>query len=320
MNILVIGVGGMIGDAVMARLPSDQNTVVAVSRSVSAQEKGGLICAYGDRAKPETILALVKRYKIDAVVDVVAYLPEETDRLVAILDGEVRHYVLLSSSDVYRNYGLLHRKETGAPTPGLLSEEAPLRTIWYPYRGETARGADDPDRWLDTYDKIPIEGVVRNMKANWTVLRLPMVFGPADRQRRFRWIVQPMLARADEIDIPQAWSDWTTTYGYVGNVAAAICDVVGDRRAFNAIFNVTDTPPVPHGVWIQRFADALGWQGKIRTTASEESALARATSALDLSVPLSLSGEKLHSALEFKAPFDLDEAIADTIAFERTFN
>ncbi len=321
MKVLVLGAGGMIGNAVVDQLIlSEQNMIVSASRNTSPAVNNRLVTVQADRAKPEMVLALVKRYKVDVIVDVVAYRPGETDRLITILDGQIGHYVLLSSSDVYRNYGLLHRMETGSPTLGLLDENAPLRSIWYPYRNKVARRIGDPDLWLDAYDKIPIEAAVRRMKTDWTILRLPMVFGPEDRHRRFRWVIQPMLAGIGELEVPQPWLDWTTTYGYVGNVAAAICDVLADTRAFNSIFNVTDTPPAPHSVWVQRFAEALGWTYNIKAPAGEERGLALAISALDLSVPLALSGEKLCTAVAFKAPFDLDDGIAHTVAFERGLN
>ena len=61
------------------------------------------------------------------------------DGLLDALAGRVRRYVLISSCDVYRDYGLLTQTEAGEPNAGPITEAAPLRTSRYPYRGPEPR-------------------------------------------------------------------------------------------------------------------------------------------------------------------------------------
>jgi nucleoside-diphosphate-sugar epimerase len=197
-----------------------------------------------------------------------------------------------------------------------MNEQAPLRTSRYPYRAPTPRAADDPMRWMDDYDKIPIEEATQTFRADWTILRLPMVFGPGDRQRRFRWAIEPMRAGADTLEIPPQWADWLTTYGYVENIGAAIALASGHNKASRTILNVGDSEPVAHGEWIERFRRATGWQGAVRETNSPTNPIAKATHRLDLSIPLHISSRKLCGELSFAPPIDVHSCVERTVADE----
>lgn len=313
---MVLGSGGMIGNGTADALGRAGHRVLRVSRSIDSGDAAG-DWQKADRADAGSIRALVQRDKIEVVIDIVAYHASSTRRLLDALGDTIDHYVMISSSDVYRNYGLLHRLETGNPDPGLLDEMAPLRSSRFPYRQARRRDADDPLRWMDDYDKIPVEGIVQSIEANWTILRLPMVFGEGDRQHRFRWAVAPMLEGVARLQIPSVWSNWVSTYGYVGNVCAAIAACVGHSNAANRIFNIADGQPVPHSEWVRRFAASSDWGGVLEFVDDANHPVARATAALDLSVPLKLSGQSLVDSLGFEAPVSPSAAIAATLEDER---
>ena len=98
----------------------------------------------GDRSSPKRLLQIVRAQNIDTVVDVIPMMLADTEPLLACLDGEIDHYVMISSSDVYARYERLHKRATGGVNTGALDENAPLRTTRYPYRTDTPRPAGDP--------------------------------------------------------------------------------------------------------------------------------------------------------------------------------
>ncbi|MEO0982257.1 MAG: NAD-dependent epimerase/dehydratase family protein [Pseudomonadota bacterium] len=317
MRVMILGCGGAIGRAAADALTAAGIEPVGVRRRGEAGGFPGRVLA-ADRDDPAAIARLCEAERIETVIDMVAMSEASTTPLFDPLAGRIERYVLISSCDVYRNYGLLHRSETGEALAAPACEDSPLRSNRYPYRAETPRAADDPARWMDDYDKIPVEDAARAQAGfEWTILRLPMVYGPGDRQRRFRWLAEPILAGADEIAAPAAWLDWRTSYGFVGDVGAAIACAATDPRAFGEAFNLGDAAHVDHRAWIARFADAAGWRGAVRDDPAPGSPLAAAASALDLAVPLLVSTDKIRTELGFVEPVSLADRIARTIADER---
>jgi nucleoside-diphosphate-sugar epimerase len=315
MRVLVIGGGGPIGQAAIGAFAARGDTVVWTSRQPLPSPGAADGHLQADRARPTEMARIVREQRIDTVVDMVAYALADTEPLLGALESLVGRHVLVSSGDVYRNYELLHRKAAGAPDRGPLDEAAPLREGRFPYRGAQPRTDDDPNRWMDDYDKIPIEAAVRNMACDWTTLRLPMVYGPGDRQRRFRWAIAPMRSQVPVLEAPRPWLAWTTTYGFIDNVGAAIAHAAGHARAARAVFNLADETPMNHWAWAERFRVATGWQGEVRAT-DGDTPFAQAVSAMDLSVSFDISAARLFTELGFAPPVDVETAARLTVADE----
>ncbi|MEM6412033.1 MAG: NAD-dependent epimerase/dehydratase family protein [Pseudomonadota bacterium] len=310
MKIMIIGAGGFVGSAVERACIASGHIVTCISRKRGDAKQGHLS---GDRNDPEQISRMVASHAPDAIIDMIAYGTETTEALLDALDGWDGRYVLISSADVYRNFGLLHRKEDGTPDLGILAETAPLRSNFYPYNLPEPRPDDAPDKWMDGYDKIPIEAAVQGRRPDWTVCRLPMVYGPANPQPRFNWAIGPLKAGVSILPLPGPWLDWITTFGFVDNVAAAIAHVTAHSAASRETFNITDDDDaVAHTGWIERFATVLNWSGEIARVDDADHPIARATEALDLSVPLNLSGEKLRQLTGFSPPVSLEDCLIRT--------
>ncbi|MFT3967585.1 MAG: hypothetical protein QM690_17055, partial [Sphingobium sp.] len=138
-------------------------------------------------------------------------------------EGRAGRMVLVSSSDVYRAYGRLTKSEPGPPEPVPLDEDAPLRSVLFPYRGMEAQLGD----YARDYEKILAEQALREAgELDWTILRLPKVYGREDNGD---------LATIYGFAAVPAWR-WT--HGHVQNVAAAIVACSDHANARNRIFNV----------------------------------------------------------------------------------
>jgi len=180
---MILGAGGLIGEQISLVLVAGGRRVLNVSRRGGTVKGADWVQA--DRNDPAAVLSLIRAHKIDAVIDMVGRDEPSTKALIDIIDGQVSRYIFISSGDVYRNHGLIHRVETGAPDAGPLTECAPLRAGRYPYRLAIPRAEGDPQKWMDAYDKIPIENHVQTMQSDWVICRLPMVYGAIGELRRF---------------------------------------------------------------------------------------------------------------------------------------
>lgn len=292
MTTLILGSSGPIGTATAKALQATGKPYLAVSRNAS-----GPHTAAADRNDTAEILRLMAQHKVTTLIDVIAYTEADTLPLLTAIDGKIARYVMLSSADVYRNYGLLNRNETGEPAR-ILTEDAPLRTSPYPYRLAEPRAGDAPDKWMDDYDKIPLEAAARVMQSDVTILRLPMVYGPAAKLDRFSWITSPMRANVAELNVAADWYRWTTTYAHVDNIAAAIMHAAHHPNAANETFNIIDHPAIPHSEWITAYAEALNWPGHIKLTDAPDGG----TSGLDLDVPLNMNGGLFFRRTGFTPP------------------
>jgi hypothetical protein len=81
-----------------------------------------------------TIAPAASQHQVDVVIDMLAMSIETTVPLLDALAGTISRYMLVSSLDVYSNYGGLHRIETPQPIMQPLGEDSPLREQLYPYR------------------------------------------------------------------------------------------------------------------------------------------------------------------------------------------
>jgi nucleoside-diphosphate-sugar epimerase len=308
MRVMVLGATGFIGPHLVARLLARGHEVVAVSRR-------GPVAA--DRGDPPAIAALAESGRIDAVVDLLAYTLAGTAPLLDALAGRVRRYVLASSGDVYGAYDALHRKEafkSGAAGP--LDEEAPLRNRLYPYRTDPPRRPDDPQAWMDDYDKIPIEAAARAQAAlEAAIVRLPMVYGPGDKNRRFRWAIAPMRAGAQRIEIDDGWARWRTGYGYVEDVAEGLALAAIHPAAAGRTYNLAPVETPDHLGWAARISELAGWKGELRTVPRDHvpEPLRSVLSGLDLSRPFITDSGRIRRELGFREVADPDSALRRTM-------
>jgi nucleoside-diphosphate-sugar epimerase len=320
MRLLIVGAGGFIGLPLAQHLTSAGHEVIGLSRTAPTTFAGLLHHVRADREDAQAVVAAVKSRQIESIVDLLALTVATTRRLLDALEGHIARYVLISSGDVYRNYGGLLRKEATQPILDAMGEEAPLRTSRYPYRETKPRANNDPDRWLDDYDKIPIEAdAVARHGIDWTILRLPMVFGPGDRQRRFGWLIRPLAAGAEHIAMPRQWAQWRTSYGHVEDVAAGIALAATHEAASRRVFNLGMRQAPTHEEWVSHFAAVIGWRGQIRFDSDPMSPQSTQIKALDLSFPLVLNTQRVRSELDFAEVVDEHTALARTIEHELSY-
>lgn len=318
MSVLVLGGTGFIGGSLVARLLAEGVETAAVHRGERPVAAGARSIVL-DRGDPAAVLAAVRETGADTVIDLLAYTGADTPPLLDALSGRIGRYVMASSADVYRNYEGLHRKGRPPPILDRLTEDSPLRDSRFPYRLARPRAAGDPQAWMDGYDKIPLEAAARaNPGFAATILRLPLVFGPGDRQRRFSWAIRPMAQGRPRLVVPHPWAAWRATFGYVDDVAAGIALAAVHPRAGGETFNLGRSNTPTNLAWAATFAEHLGWPGEVRLAhpAVARGALASATRGLDLSYPLFLDNARIRRRLGYAEVTDLGDALARTVADE----
>ncbi len=314
MRILVIGGTRFIGRAVV-HLLSEQGHEVAVFHRTQANVPTQQI--FGDRAQLHSFKQDFARFSPEVVLDMIPFVEEDARSVMALFKGMVRRVVAISSQDVYRAYGRVLRTEPGPADPVPFTENSPLREKLYPYRGATLRASEDKQRWMDDYDKIPIERIVMNDPAlPGTILRLPMVYGPGDNQHRLFEYLKRMDDKRPTILLDAAVASWRWTRSYVENVAAAIVLAVTDDRAAGRIYNVGEAQTLAIAEWIRAIADAVDWKGNIVTVPADRLP-PYLVAEMDTTQELLMDTTRIRQELGYREPIELNEALARTISWER---
>jgi nucleoside-diphosphate-sugar epimerase len=210
----------------------------------------------------------LKELAPDVVLHMVPIGERDARVVVDGFRGVAGRLVAISSMDVYRLYGKLHRTESGPPEELPLNEDSPLREKLYPYREDSPRAGDDPRKWMDDYEKILAERVVMGKpELPGTVLRLPMVYGPGTL-RDFEYVKRIADGRS-VIPLEEGVARWRGPRGYVENVAYGVALAVGDSRAAGRIYNIGEEESPSGEEWVRRIGLAAGWGGKVVVVPAE---------------------------------------------------
>lgn len=257
MRVLVLGGTRFIGPPAVAELVDVGHDVAVYHRGQShATLPLGVKEYLGDRNDVGRLSAAIREHSAQCILDVCSFEEAHQRNLELACAGLDVKTVLISSCDVYRNFGGLLGLEAGEPDPAPLKEDSPLRTSLYPYKDSPPR----PDRDLTKYDKIPIEK--RVLSSGGVVARLPMVYGPGDRQHRTYEYVSRMAAGRPHIVLASTMAKWRTCRAHVSNVAHAI-RLILEKGSPGRVYNVAEEPVLTELQWVERIAEAMNWKGKI---------------------------------------------------------
>jgi nucleoside-diphosphate-sugar epimerase len=319
MRVLVIGGTGFIGSFVVKALVEGGHTVAVFHRGLKKPEQAADVREMrGERGLLATYRADFRDFAPAVVIDMFPYVEEDARTLVEAFRGLAGRVVAISSQDVYRAYGRLIGVEPGPPDPVPLLEESPLREKRFPYRGPAPRAAEDPQRWMDDYDKIPVEQTVLSQpELPGTVLRLPAVYGPGDPQHR----IYPYLKRMDDqrpaILVGRNVANWQWTRGYVEDVAAAIALAAVSEQAAGQIYNVGEAEALTEVDWVRAIGRTASWDGAIKIISTEKMPDGLRFDG-DTRQNLLVDSGKIRRALGYRERFDRLEALRRTVAWERS--
>jgi nucleoside-diphosphate-sugar epimerase len=314
MRVLVIGGTQFIGPYVVRRLSRDGHEVAVFHRGqTEAKLPRDVRHIHGDRADMAQFVEEFRAFAPEVVLDMRALTESDIRHTVDAVRGIARRLVAISSMDVYHAYGILTGFEMGPVQPMPLTEDSPVRSKLFLYRG--TQNSRLPD--VDNYDKLMVERVVLgNEDLPGTVLRLPVVYGPGDGQHRL-W---PYLKRMDDgrsvILLGERAATRRFARSYVDNVAAAVALTVADDRAAGRIYNVSEPESLTEADWIAQIAKRVSWDGQIVTLPDGEMPEHLRESG-EIEQEMVADSTRIREELGFKEEIGREDALDQTIAWER---
>jgi UDP-glucose 4-epimerase len=254
-RIAVIGGTRFIGRATVEELAAGGHDLLIVHRG--ATEPEGMPKArhlHADRAELPAHKAELAAFRPDAALDCRALTRADAENVVAAMPAATR-LVLVSSMDVYRAFGAVNLGTETDPVP--IDEDSPVRSERYPYRHLV------PDRY--DYDKLDVEDVYLPRGA--TSLRLPMVYGERDYQRREEYILRRV--RAGRTRIPVGTGKWLACRGYVRDLARGIRLTLESDVARGEALNLCEDRTYSVELWSRMILEAAGSDAELVRVADD---------------------------------------------------
>jgi nucleoside-diphosphate-sugar epimerase len=253
MKIAFLGGTRFIGHAAAARAADRGHEVFVLHRGKHPSELVAAQPIAVDRADPSALCETLARLRPDALID--THAMTRVDAEVTALAAKVLKLpvVVLSSVDVYAQLGRLNGLPAPAPEAAV-SESSPL-TIPYPFR-DLGPHEGGPD-----YDKKDVEAILAAAAGEAagavTILRLPIVYGARDHNRRFGAIVDALDAGAEALPCAGG-AALRLSHAHVADVAEAIVLATERQRGGAQIYNVAEAAVPTMRERVDALAAAMG--------------------------------------------------------------
>lgn len=243
MRVLVLGGTRFLGRRIVERLHQRGDELLVVHRGRTQPDPWVPVThLHTDRRRLAEQAGAVRAFAPEAVIDTCPLTGADVDAVTAALPPVPT--VVLSSQDVYQAYTALRAGRCDSAVP--ITEDSELRRERYPHRG--AGFAEVPD----DYDKLDVEERWRARGA--TLLRLPVVYGPHDFQRREEPILRRVRAGRDAIPVGAGNLLWTR--GHVDDLATGVLAALDTRAADGQVINLGEPRTVPIRGWFAQILDA----------------------------------------------------------------
>lgn len=255
MKIIVFGGTRFIGRAIVEELSAGGHELLLVHRGVLEPE--GMPEAqhlHAERVDLPSHRTALGAFGPDAAIDCRALTRADAEAVVDALPTDIR-LVVISSIDVYRAFGALNNDRETDPIP--LDEDSPVRSERYPYRGQLPE--------MDDYDKLDVEDVY--LARGGTSLRLPMVYGERDYQRREEFILRRV--RAGRSRIPFGAGTWLACRGYVRDIARGARLTLESWAAAGEALNLCEEKTFSMRMWSQMILEAAGSEAELVRVADD---------------------------------------------------
>lgn len=258
-----------------------------------------------DRREPISLAAAIAGYRPDVLVDMLGYAERDATTLAGALPPWLGRLVVVSSGDVYATYGAFLGHEPPPAAEGPIDEEGTLRSHLYPYRDQ----ADHADDFRHDYDKILVEEKLRELAScPVTIVRLPMVYGPGDPQRRVQSEVERFQAQAGDRTLSAAEAAWRCTRGFVEDVADAIVLAGLAPGAAGQTYNVGEPDALSQREWVELIGRAAGWPGWVQSDPGTPP-----SAPADWSVSLVTSTLRIREQLGYSEAVGREEGVRRTV-------
>jgi nucleoside-diphosphate-sugar epimerase len=227
MRILIMGGTRFIGVSLSKMLIAQGHEVVLFNRGNKPTPVAGIEQIHGDRQNPLELREKLQGQKFEAIFDNNGRELKDTQPLVEIFQGELQHFIYVSSAGVY-----------------LPSDQMPHRE------------GDPVDPQSRHKGKYETEQYLASENVPFTSIRPTYIYGPGNYNDLEAWFFA-RLSRDLPILIPGTGLHFTQ-FGHVEDLAMAMTAVLGNPKAIGQIYNISGDRYVTFTGLAKSCAEAMG--------------------------------------------------------------
>jgi nucleoside-diphosphate-sugar epimerase len=276
MRLLFIGGTGLISSACSDLAVAREHELFLLNRGISAKHSvpNGASLLKGDlRGDPASLAPPLARMRFDAVVDFLAFTPEEVEQHLRLVQDKTEQFVFISSASAYQK----------PPASYVIREDTPLDNPFWQY----SRGKIECERSLmrlHGQSRVPV-----------TIVRPSLTYGPSQiplcvGSWSHPWTIIDRIRRGRPVVVPgDGTSLWVLTWN--ADFARGLLGLLGNPAAIGEAFHITaDEVLTWQQIYLEVFA-AVGKPPKILHMSSD------LISAHWPHAQGSLVGDKMHSCV-----------------------
>lgn len=325
MRIFIVGGTGSLGKRLAHALAAEHELAIFHRGNTALGLVKGVKEIAGNRNDAAALGQAIADFAPEVVVDIILSSKQQAEALIQMCEPAAQRLVAISSSDVYRAFDVFLGRIDGSIEPTPLMENSRLRDQYYLYKNLDVQNL--PPWVTSDYEKIEVEKAIMNAKnLAGTVVRLPMLYGHGDAQKRFHEIFG-WQAKDDKIFIDQATFNWRGCWGCIDNVIEAIRLAVVQQQASGQIYHIADLAHMSYGEILTICNEIAGWAGEVHVLRQSDKTLEtclRTTMhcpSLNLGQSMALDTSKIEKQLGFKPIVDPREALLQVLkSFQSTFS
>lgn len=254
MNILIIGGTRNLGYFLAQHLLAEGHKVTILNRGVTPDDLPHTIPRLRcDRTNSQQLRRAIGGRTFDVVIDNVLYKEPEAETIVDILKGNVGHYIMMSTGQVYLVREGLQRPFKESDYEGALLP-APKENTY------------DYEEWLYGIDKRKAEDVFASAYAQhqfpYTALRMPMVNSERDN---FNRLYSYMLRIKDggPILIPDQ-PNYPLRHVYTGDVVQAVMKLITSGMGKGKAYNISQEETLTIEAFLTMLGELTGVEPQVK--------------------------------------------------------
>lgn len=311
MKVLIVGGTKFVGKAIAKKTLEAGHEVTLFNRGATKHDLP-VKTIIGDVEDLTRFKSELLNQNFDVLVHCIAFTEKHAQDVVEVFKGTKTKVIVLSSCDCYEAFQGLNRNRDNSELP--IDEKSETSLTKYYWSDSAPKGS-----LAEKYDKNLMTNILlsafKSEEINTTIFRLPMVYGDGDFQYTGRHgnIIRRILDKEKNIVLSDREQCQLYTYGYIGNIAAAIVHSYDKSVTNGKVYNLGESKTRSKRRWVELYGKTIGWNFEVHILPEE---LIRKDRSLRNANPLHLliDSSLYERETGFTEPYSLEESI------ERTFN